>query len=1104
MLCRSVRLSVFFSLSHPSISLKLVHYTIVSKSHNPTRACPTMSDPLSVASSAVGIVSLGLQVCQGLTSYYQAWREYDVGLNQAATSAKELTDSLALLQTTLQKLCSAPDVMSHAEKSIASCENGIRNLEMRLHECRRTPIPTSSAEKFQQLAQRSLYPFRKKTVDGLKAVVAELQGNVTAAVQVVQLDVLGEIKEGTSDSKTSSAAAAADISLARATLEAFRAESTPRLQSLPNIEQGVQTIGSGVTSMSASLDSVAMNTVESKAELTRILPIIEASSARIPAAEQTLVARFDKQGQQNAETQRQLLRQNAETQRLLMRFIAKPSLLEETCNDAASRGLLTKTDVFSDPGLLNQAAYRMRPLRRCSCRRKIPIKPNIPRDHFVYPFYEESSQHEKCCPLWASSERSKRLGLRISHYRNILARAVEISISITHGAGGLSISPLLRLGRFRRPDSPAFEPFYYYLGGPSTGSEQKRLIWNFRRKECRPASFGTVWTAKLLEIQRLFESGKASPTDVNNEGFNVLHVACIAFASMFGSGAYDCHYDFEEIMTAGRILLRLMELGVPASEVCDDNMTPLFYLLHEPISGLNCYSSPFPENTVTLLTGVETFFEEAEIMFGDHRGPFNPEWLLLPLNFRSRIAESFDCGKLSMAVIVRSEEAVRACLHANPRSVNERSSRGHTPLHMAIPWPRGVALLVEAGADVHALDYSNYSVLHYSFRLGCVESAALIFSAGCEMPLGLRSIPMDLRKWSPVIAKALVGRRNYLSHLAINHLPQEFIKEFSLDESRLPDAHAGRVIETLEAYGVNIPSSIRSSMIFHTPIYAYNDWFTAEAAELLFKGGFVDINFPDIHGLTPLMKIDWDPPDFLGYLCWLVEKGANMYYTPSDASPPAAHYVAIGVMDYALRFTREDYLAVEGRLNVPLGHLATDSGSRLVLNVLAEDFTDKCVCACSSQGCTTITTMFKPLKPLVNIHRRLIDCLSPILGPNHPYWTRLSPAIIRLSTFQRMELTHTCCRGGRYAYHDWHCCCKFKLPDAAEVAEIREEESELLTQLEELVVEFVDKYNELGVPIVDFLEGYWTDRMEEVLHPIDPPDPEVVQRVKEIGVILDP
>jgi hypothetical protein len=69
------------------------------------------------------------------------------------------------------------------------------------------------------------------------------------------------------------------------------------------------------------------------------------------------------------------------------------------------------------------------------------------------------------------------------------------------------------------------------------------------------------------------------------------------------------------------------------------------------------------------------------------------------------------------------------------------------------------------------------------------------------------------------------------------------------------------------------------------------------------------------------------------------------------------------------------------------------------------------------------------------------------------------------------------------------------------VEEIREEDRFRLQLLEEFVTEFATKYAELGVGLMEFLEGYWTERMKKVLS--QPADEEEIRRIEAIGVILD-
>lgn len=98
-----------------------------------------------------------------------------------------------------------------------------------------------------------------------------------------------------------------------------------------------------------------------------------------------------------------------------------------------------------------------------------------------------------------------------------LAGALEASISITRGAGGLSISPNLRCARLVSRDSPAF-----------------KLVDDLSQKfyVLTPEDMGGLEALVDISIHGLallFRDGKASPYDVDPEGGTLLHVRVLCF-----------------------------------------------------------------------------------------------------------------------------------------------------------------------------------------------------------------------------------------------------------------------------------------------------------------------------------------------------------------------------------------------------------------------------------------------------------------------------------------------------------------------------------------------------------------------------------------------
>jgi hypothetical protein len=67
--------------------------------------------------TAVGIASFGIQACQGLLSYYEAWRSYYQDICDACNKASELKKTLALLNDTL----TTPDLEPGRRTRVAEC-----------------------------------------------------------------------------------------------------------------------------------------------------------------------------------------------------------------------------------------------------------------------------------------------------------------------------------------------------------------------------------------------------------------------------------------------------------------------------------------------------------------------------------------------------------------------------------------------------------------------------------------------------------------------------------------------------------------------------------------------------------------------------------------------------------------------------------------------------------------------------------------------------------------------------------------------------------------------------------------------------------------------
>jgi len=59
---------------------------------------------MDVAGTAVGIASLGIQVCQGLLTYYDGWKGYKTDISRTYESIADLNGTFDLLRSSLDNV----------------------------------------------------------------------------------------------------------------------------------------------------------------------------------------------------------------------------------------------------------------------------------------------------------------------------------------------------------------------------------------------------------------------------------------------------------------------------------------------------------------------------------------------------------------------------------------------------------------------------------------------------------------------------------------------------------------------------------------------------------------------------------------------------------------------------------------------------------------------------------------------------------------------------------------------------------------------------------------------------------------------------------------
>ena len=125
-----------------------------------------MTEPLSVAASVAGLVSLGIQVTQSLVNFYNTYKYRDSDLVHMIERLVSLLDIFQCVKKTLPHRHFQADersLVESIETSIKSCEEWIQELQDECQKFSKTSLQGVKAA-VRVAGRRVTYPFRQSTL----------------------------------------------------------------------------------------------------------------------------------------------------------------------------------------------------------------------------------------------------------------------------------------------------------------------------------------------------------------------------------------------------------------------------------------------------------------------------------------------------------------------------------------------------------------------------------------------------------------------------------------------------------------------------------------------------------------------------------------------------------------------------------------------------------------------------------------------------------------------------------------------------------------------------------------------------------------------------
>jgi hypothetical protein len=144
-----------------------------------------MADPFSVTGSAVGVVSLAIQICKGLVWYIDSARGAKDKVSHISSLMEKLTDLLELLESVIGKLDGS--ISGSATKAgIEACAEALEQIKRRLAGSSRTG-DSKFRQQLKLLKHRLSFPFKQDDIMFWKDMVEGIQQNLHTALLALQM-----------------------------------------------------------------------------------------------------------------------------------------------------------------------------------------------------------------------------------------------------------------------------------------------------------------------------------------------------------------------------------------------------------------------------------------------------------------------------------------------------------------------------------------------------------------------------------------------------------------------------------------------------------------------------------------------------------------------------------------------------------------------------------------------------------------------------------------------------------------------------------------------------------------------------------------------------
>lgn len=430
-------------------------------------------------------------------------------------------------------------------------------------------------------------------------------------------------------------------------------------------------------------------------------------------------------------------------------------------------------------------------------------------------------------------------------------------------------------------------------------------------------------------------------------------------------------------------------------------------------------------------------------------------------------------------------------------------------LEWAVGWAEGVEILLEFGADASRY----FRPLLYRGE-GYHRSAILLLRAGCLFSKGQlnESVLSDRDRMQRLVIE-LATRRKKLRKLAEAHLSSAMIPS-STKTSLLDGPDSLKVYNLLAACKVNVPQLPSQDFFWGVGETfgetVYHGLYTKKCAEALWEIGFCDTDMVDLKGSSPLgsLAVYFSFPRFqvpTEIVRWHISKRADLHRQFPWINESIAHVLIVNFTYNLLVLHASD----KSSHSYHMSKIEKAFQELLAIDtafILPPTVSDRYPCACSPGGCTGVSAILRELTS-ITWYRRFADygcsdCYRDIFNLLHEWHKdfRQDPrTFITSLTFNALGLTHTCFGSVKKGTVQWNA----PWPDEVDYIHEHCDQNPVLDEFNELLAELDQKFDELRLPLKEFLAGYWYRRVKDHLLTPQPLQEQHIASARSLGVELE-